>query len=295
LVDTDGRALKLQAHSASIQDRNGAGPVLRASQASWPFVALGYADGGDGGPRVWALLDKGTGQVASAKRAKLWRGLLSCTARTEGSGAVEIHLHDGTTRPAGDPALDGMLSSLTGRPVRLTQTPPSDAEIVRSHPEAQITEGLDVDVAYDVLKLGGAVPAVTFLDYAPLHLITTATLDGLADDQPSGTANRARYRPNVVIRSPDGTAWFPENAWLGGTVRIGDAVTLRIVLQTPRCAIPSLAHGALPSQPQALRVAAARNRLDVPGFGYQPCAGVYAEVITHGVIQAGAPVTFVPG
>ena len=223
MVDTDGRAIKLQAHSASIQDRNGAGPVLRASQASWPFVALGYADGGDGGPRVWALLDKGTGQVASAKRAKLWRGLSSCTARTEGSGAVEIHLHDGTTRPAGDPALDGMLSSLTGRPVSLTQTPPPDAEIVRSHPEAQITEGLDVDVAYDILKLGGAVPAVTFLDYAPLHLITTATLDGLADDQPSGTANRARYRPNVVIRSPDGTAWFPENAWLGGTVRIGDA------------------------------------------------------------------------
>lgn len=256
---------------------------------------LAVAAEGVAGDRVWALLDKGTGQVASAKRAKLWRGLLSCTARTKGSGAVEIHLHDGTTLPAGDPALDGMLSSLTGRPVRLTQTPPPDAEIVRSHPEAQITEGLDVDVAYDILKLGGAVPAVTFLDYAPLHLITTATLDGLADDQPSGTANQARYRPNVVIRSPDGTAWFPENAWLGGTVRIGDAVTLRIVLQTPRCAIPSLAHGTLPSQPQALRVAAARNRLDVPGFGYQPCAGVYAEVITHGVIQAGAPVTFVPG
>jgi len=72
-------------------------------------------------------------------------------------------------------------------------------------------------------------------------------------------------------------------------------VTLRIVLPTPRCAIPSLAHGALPSQPQALRVAAARNRLDVPGFGYRPCAGMYAEVITHGVIQAGTPVTFVPG
>lgn len=52
MVDTDGRALKLQAHSAAIQDRDGAGPLLRASRASWPFVALGYADGGYAGPRV---------------------------------------------------------------------------------------------------------------------------------------------------------------------------------------------------------------------------------------------------
>ena len=52
LVDTDGRALKLQTHSAAIQDRDGAGPLLRASRPSWPFVALGYADGGYAGPRV---------------------------------------------------------------------------------------------------------------------------------------------------------------------------------------------------------------------------------------------------
>jgi putative transposase len=30
LVDTDGRALKLQAHAADIQDRDGAGPLLRS-------------------------------------------------------------------------------------------------------------------------------------------------------------------------------------------------------------------------------------------------------------------------
>ncbi len=51
-MDTDGRALKLQAHSAAVQDRDGAGPLLRASRARWPFVALGYADSGYAGPRV---------------------------------------------------------------------------------------------------------------------------------------------------------------------------------------------------------------------------------------------------
>ncbi len=255
---------------------------------------LAVAAAGVAGDRAWALLDDQTGQVASAKRPKLWRSLLKCTARTVGGEAVEIAFHDGTTHHAGHPALDSKLSSLTGRPVRLSQTPPPDAEVVRSHPEAQLAEGLDVDVASDILKLGGAAPPGTFLDYAPLHLITTATLDGLADAQPEGTADPARYRPNVVIRSPAGTAWFPENAWLGGTVRIGDAVSLRIVLQTPRCAIPSLSHGELPAQPQALRVAAERNRVDVPGFGFQPCAGVYAEVIAPGAVKAGDRVTFVP-
>ncbi len=52
MVDTDGRALKLQAHSADIQDRDGVGPLLRASRPSWPFVALSNADGGYAGPRV---------------------------------------------------------------------------------------------------------------------------------------------------------------------------------------------------------------------------------------------------
>ena len=52
LVHTDGRALKLRAHSPSILDRDGAGPLLRASRASWPCMALGYADRGYAGPRV---------------------------------------------------------------------------------------------------------------------------------------------------------------------------------------------------------------------------------------------------
>lgn len=38
LVDTDGRALLLMPHPASVQDRDGAGPVLRASRQLFPFI-----------------------------------------------------------------------------------------------------------------------------------------------------------------------------------------------------------------------------------------------------------------
>jgi transposase len=44
MVDTDGRALVLQAHPADVQDRDGAVPLLRASRGSFPFVELAFAD-----------------------------------------------------------------------------------------------------------------------------------------------------------------------------------------------------------------------------------------------------------
>lgn len=52
LVDTDGRALRLYVHAANIQDRDGAGPLLRASCPYWPFVRMAFADAGYQGPRV---------------------------------------------------------------------------------------------------------------------------------------------------------------------------------------------------------------------------------------------------
>lgn len=44
MVDTDGRALTLQVHPASVQDRDGAVPLLKASRRSFPFVQLVFAD-----------------------------------------------------------------------------------------------------------------------------------------------------------------------------------------------------------------------------------------------------------
>ena len=79
MVDTDGRALNLQAHTAAIQDRGGARPLLRASRASWPFVALSYADGGYAGTRVAGaspirieVVRKAGRQVGFAVIARLW-------------------------------------------------------------------------------------------------------------------------------------------------------------------------------------------------------------------------------
>ena len=52
LVDTDGRALVLFAHPASIQDRDGAGPLLQASRRPLPCIRKAFADAGYQSPRV---------------------------------------------------------------------------------------------------------------------------------------------------------------------------------------------------------------------------------------------------
>jgi hypothetical protein len=44
MVDTDGRALELQVHPASIQDRDGAVPLLQMSRRSFPFIEHAFAD-----------------------------------------------------------------------------------------------------------------------------------------------------------------------------------------------------------------------------------------------------------
>ena len=238
------------------------------------------------GDRAWAVLDSGTEKVASAKRPKLWRELLQCSAVTTDNG-VRIMLPDGSAHRAGEPALDRALSALTGRSVRLIDTPPEAAQIDRAYPEVALAQGLESDVEYSILVLGGGAPPGTFLDYAALHLITNATLDSISALVSGEAIETARYRPNVVIRSPAGVTGFAENAWLDGVVRIGDEVALRVILQTPRCSIPMLPHGVLPARTAALRVLAERNRVDIPGFGAQPCAGVYVSVLQEGTIRKG--------
>lgn len=54
LVDTDGRGLLLEPHPASIQDRDGGGPLLKASRPLFPFIERVFADSGYNHERVTA-------------------------------------------------------------------------------------------------------------------------------------------------------------------------------------------------------------------------------------------------
>ncbi|WP_156688831.1 MOSC domain-containing protein [Mycobacterium sp. Marseille-P9652] len=242
-------------------------------------------EGGAEGDRRLALVDAVTGHVASAKQARLWRDLLKCTASRDGE-RVSIALPDGTCVAADEPGVDDVLSGLTKRTVRLVRQRPDGATLERPDPEQLLDLGLDAEVSGRILEIAQATPGDSFTDEAPLHAITTATLEHIGVDA-------LRYRPNLVIATPPGHPPYTENDWAGSEVIVGD-VRLRVLTATSRCVVPTLEHGQLPRAPHALRTPAAENRLDTGGHGPQPCAGAYLEVLSAGVIRVGDTVTLSP-
>jgi uncharacterized protein YcbX len=236
------------------------------------------------GDRRLALVSCETGKIASAKYPRLWRDLLTLSAATAGD-AVRITLPGGKTVWSTDADADAVLSAVLGRPVRLTATPQPGASLDRAVPEAVLRAGVHAEVPAEISRIAEG----TFFDFAAVHLLTTSTLDRIAELSPYRRANPERYRPNLVIRTE--APGFTENGWLDRELRVGDDLVLRVIARTPRCAIPTLAHGALPRDADALRILARHNRVTaLESRDPEPCAGVYAEVLNPGRISTGDPV-----
>lgn len=79
LVDTDGRGLTLETHSAGIQDRDGGAALLRASRRPFPFVETVFADSGYAGDTVAKatliaveIVRKNPGQIGFAVHPRRW-------------------------------------------------------------------------------------------------------------------------------------------------------------------------------------------------------------------------------
>jgi uncharacterized protein len=245
------------------------------------------------GDRQLAVVSRATGKIASAKFPRLWRDLLTLSAAAAddpvADGAVRITLPEGKTVWSSDADVDAVLSGLLDEPVTLTATPVPGAALDRAVPEAVLRDGVDAQVPAELMEIGGGGPPGSFVDFAPLHLLTTSTLDRIAELSPHGRADLERYRPNVVIRTA--ATCFTENDWLERILRVGDDLVLRVIVRTPRCAVPTLAHGALPRDPDALRVLARHNRVEpLDSVDPEPCAGVYAEVLRPGRVRTGDPV-----
>ena len=236
------------------------------------------------GDRVLALVHRETGKVVSAKNPRLWRDMLKLAAAS--GPDIKIGFPDGTALASTDPGIDAALSRFLGQTVTLTDTPPPDAALDRADPEQVLRDGIEAQVQVETGQLGGASPEGTFFDYTPLHLLTTSTLERIAELSPRGTVELERYRPNMVIRTV--AHGFAENDWAGRDLQVGSNLTVRVLLRSPRCAIPTLEHGDLPPDRDALRVPAAYNRVSPVGdFDAQPCAGVYAQVLRSGRVQVG--------
>ena len=237
--------------------------------------ALRVTPRGAQGDRAHALIEAATGNVASAKRSRVWGGLFACTARYaapfEAGGEpppVRITLPDGATVASGDSDCEARLSAAFGREVRLGR--PS-AERLRVESEPALGNG------------GGEVgafrlPAGVFVDAAPLHLLTTATLAALARLYPAGRFDPRRFRPNLLLATPPEAGGFVEDGWPGRELWVG-GVRLRVTAPTERCIMTTLPQGDdLPHDPGIMRTLLAHH---------DARAGVYAEVVEPGEVRVG--------
>jgi len=251
--------------------------------------AVIIGDHGVQGDRAFGVLDVETGRIASAKQARRWSALLGFQARFAGAladgrhhGPLTIVLPDGRAVPSDRGDIDHQLSAALARPVRLTATPPSG----RAEYDAESEDG-------GAKPMGvGAAPG-TFFDFAPIHLVTTASLSHLQRLRPASRFDVARFRPNLVLDT--GAAHgFVENAWLGRIIAIGDEVQLCVTFPCPRCVMTTLAQADLPADPAVLRTAADHN---TPWFALlarsMPAVGVYASIVRGGTIAVGDRVRLV--
>jgi MOSC domain-containing protein len=193
------------------------------------------------------------------------------------------------------------LSRFFGRDVELAHAAPEDYTIDQYHPDQ---ENLDPQGHRDEVteeKLGAAffsergipsvVPEGSFFDLFPLSVMTTSSLEHFGELQPQSRFDVRRFRMNVIVDT--GPPGFVENEWLGRSLEIGGDVRLTVVMPDPRCVMTTVEQEGLPKDPQVLKTLARHNRLDIPGAGPYPCAGVYAVAASTGTIRNGDAVELV--
>lgn len=248
------------------------------------------------GDRALALLDIETGKVASAKSPRMWANLLDFHATfleppraNEPLSPVRITLPDGEYVRSDDPIVEDVLSAATGRRVRLISSNPKGATYGYYVPDI---EGIDprgrdlyTDTPNDMFGTG------SLHDAAPVHLLTTATLNRLHQLYPEGRFDVRRFRPNLVIESTDDHIGFVENAWQKRELSIGNA-RVRITFPMPRCVMTTLPQADPPRDLGILRTIAANNRLQVLSADRLACVGVSGLVKRTGMVRRGDPVAF---
>jgi uncharacterized protein len=247
--------------------------------------ASAITDRGLLGDRRFAVVDRATGKVGGAKNPRKWGNFFDFRATYsepprvgEMAPRVRITFPDGAEVTTGQGDLEQVLSRVFGRDVALEEARPEQ------RPTGATAEEYWPDMAgldYRDTVTDFEMPAGTFFDIGVVHLLTTATIDRLRALYPQGRFEARRFRPNIVVSTPEDQG-FVENDWVGRTVAVGGNVRLAITEPCPRCVMITLPQGDLPKDSGILRTAAQHNNVNV---------GVYASVLSGGTIRRGDTVS----
>jgi uncharacterized protein YcbX len=269
------------------------------------------------GDRAYAVVDRRDGRIATGKHPRKWSRLVELSAAFVDEPAgdltppVAIAFPDGTTLRSDDPRIDQALSTFLGRDVSLVKGASdgqtleevwplidglAPTEVVASMSGGRNENGEPVTD----IPVSSMAPEGTFFDLTTLHVLTTATLQHLSALEPAADFDVRRYRPNVLVEpaaaDPAGAqpAAFPENEWVGATLRLGAQAQARVDMPTMRCVMTTLGRDGMAPDRRTLQTIARHNRIEINGMGPWACAGVYATVTVEGALTLGDLVALAP-
>jgi uncharacterized protein YcbX len=223
------------------------------------------------GDRRWAVIDPASGKALSAKREPR---LLDAAAVTQPDGTVVVTLPDGTECTPDDPTLEKAVGLWLGRDVHIRHAEQHPSTTYEMNVSSEDESSPLVDIP---------CPPGTFLDFAAVHIITTASLRAIAAERPESVWDIHRFRPTILVEA-DGDN-FVEDDWIGHSVAIGDAgLVVEPFMPTVRCSMTTRAqpqHGLA----RDLDIAKTMNRTHGGNLG------VYCIVASPGRVEIGQSVT----
>jgi uncharacterized protein YcbX len=116
-------------------------------------------------------------------------------------------------------------------------------------------------------------------DDAPLSIITTNAIAAVSSEA-GVDADVRRFRPNLLIETSDGSP-FPDDAWVGRTLRIGDgddAPAVSVCTRDVRCGMLNIDPDTAALDGRLFKAAVRIN---------ENCAGVYCTIIRTGAVRTG--------
>ena len=163
--------------------------------------AADLSEAGIVGDRAYALRDRETGKVASAKHPKLWPNLFACRAAFvepprpgDELPPARIELADGNSVLSDAAEVDAVLSRFFGRDVELARAAQNGYTIDQYHPDEEnydpeghrdeVVEAQLGAAFFNERGLPSAVPEGSFFDLYPLSVLTTSSLDQLGELEP---------------------------------------------------------------------------------------------------------------
>ena len=246
------------------------------------------------GDRAWATRDEVRGGIRGAKKLPQ---LMLFGARSVDGNTSEITAPDGSTCLTSSDEMNHWLSEKLDHSVTLWPLlPPDNLEHYRrGAPDSEDFEQElreifgrtpdeplpDLSAFAEVIEFE-SLPG-TYFDAFPIMLMTQQSLDTMSQVAPNSAFDEKRFRANFIVDVVSSTDRFPEQAWIGKKLHIGEVV-LKVIDTCPRCSMTTHATDTLPRDTNIMRhlVSEAEGNL-----------GVYAKVIRSGTITQGQTVTVV--